>query len=90
MLRNITLLMCQSFIGWFTMCIPLMEMSTKDKLLMITKTVTLMVQVISMELKNHTMTLTTLMKYITKEIRALLMTTAQLAPLHLSLLISLE
>ena len=69
---------------------PLMEMSTKETLLMITKIATLMDQVTSMESKNHTMTLTSLMKSITMEIRALLMMTVLLAQLHLSLLISLE
>ena len=88
MLRNTTLLMCQSFIDLFTTYILPMEMFTTDHL-MITKIVTLMVQVTSMELKNHTMILTTPMKSTTKVIRALLMMTAQLAQSHLSLLISL-
>ena len=90
MLKNTTLLMFQSFIDLFMMCILPMEMSTKDKLLMITRIATLMAQVTSMELKSHTMTLTTPMNSITMEIRALLVT-AQLALMkHLSLLISLE
>ena len=90
MLKNTTLLMFQSFIDLFMMCILPMEMSTKDKLLMITKIATPMAQVTSMELKSHTMTLTTPMNSITMEIRALLVT-AQLALMkHLSLLISLE
>ena len=89
MLMSTTLLMCQSFIDLFTMYIPPMEMCTKEKHLMITKTATLMVQVTSMESKSHTMTLTSPMKSITMEIRALLMT-AQLVPMkHLSLPISL-
>ena len=90
MLRNTTLLMFQSFIDLFMMCIPLMEMSIKDKPLMITKTATLMVQVTFTESRNHTMTLTTPMSSITKVIRALLMMTAQLVLKHLSPLISLE
>ena len=90
MLMSTTLLMCQSFIDLFTMYIPQMEMCTKEKHLMTTRTVTPMVQEISMESKNHTMTLTSPMKSITMEIRALLMT-AHIAPMkHLSLLISLE
>ena len=90
MLMSTTPLMCQSFIDLFTMYIPPMEMCTKEKHLMITKTATLMVQVTSMESKSHTMTLTSPMKSITMEIRALLMT-AHIAPMkHLSLLISLE
>ena len=89
MLKNNTLLMFQSSIDLFMMCIPLMEMSTKDKPLMITKTATLMVQVTSMESRNHTMTLTTPMSSITKVIRALLMMTARLVLKHLPPLISL-
>ena len=90
MLMSTTLLMCQSFIDLFTMCIHQMEMSTKDKLLMITRIATLMVQVTSMESKSHTMTLTSPMKSITMEIRALLMTAHIALMKHLSLLISLE
>ena len=90
MLMSITLLMYQSFIDLFTMYIPPMEMCTKEKHLMITKTATLMVQVTSMESKSHTMTLTSPMKSITMEIRALLMTAHKAPMKHLSLLISLE
>ena len=90
MLRNISLLMFQLSVDLFMMYTPLMEMSTKETLLMITKIATLMDQVTSMESKNHTMTLTSLMKSITMEIRALLMMTVLLVQLHLSLLISLE
>ena len=90
MLRNISLLMFQLSVDLFMTYTPLMEMSTKETLLMITKIATLMDQVTSMESKNHTMTLTSLMKSITMEIRALLMMTVLLVQLHLSLLISLE
>ena len=82
--------MFQLSVDLFMMYTPLMEMSTKETLLMITKIATLMDQVTSMESKNHTMTLTSLMKSITMEIRALLMMTVLLVQLHLSLLISLE
>ena len=90
MLMSITLLMYQSFIDLFTTYIPPMEMCTKEKHLMITKTATLMVQVTSMESKSHTMTLTSPMKSITMVIRALLMTAHKAPMKHLSLLISLE
>ena len=82
--------MFQLSVDLFMMYTPLMEMSTKETLLMITKIATLMDQVTSMESKNHTMTLISLMKSITMEIRALLMMTVLLVQLHLSLLISLE
>ena len=82
--------MFQLSVDLFMTYTPLMEMSTKETLLMITKIATLMDQVTSMESKNHTMTLTSLMKSITMEIRALLMMTVLLVQLHLSLLISLE